>query len=113
MSHDQLHVFNHAAAQQVDRRIFMIEHGVMRSPRSPDFEELEVLLASDFDHRAQDFDKYSADIQQSQATIAKQGRLRKEEADKKRRDRNVGAGKLERPVAARGGTLRWRLPRQP
>ena len=63
-SYDQLNVLNCGSAEQIARFLLMIKRGVKRGPRSPDVEEMEDFLVSDFDHtggvRAQDFEKYVA-----------------------------------------------------
>ena len=47
--YDLLNVLNLASAEQAARRILMIERAVRRSPKSPDFEGLDVLLSNQFD----------------------------------------------------------------
>ena len=57
----------------------MIERAVRRSPESPDFEGLDVLLSNQFDSTGgvltRHFDKYISEIQKNDATVLKQQRL--------------------------------------
>jgi hypothetical protein len=84
---DQLDVLNIAAAEQVARRILMVERAVKQNPKALDFSGLECFLTNAMDGSgalvAQDFDKYASELQKTDAQILKQNRLLQEEVSAK------------------------------
>ena len=88
---DYLNVLNLASAEQMCRRLLMIERAVKRNPRAPDFEGLEAFLANGYDSRGgvitREFDKYIAELQKTVAQIMKQNRMLREEQDSDNRRR--------------------------
>ena len=91
LSFDQVDAANSAALELLYRSIVRIETAVARSPKSPDFSGLDVMLISNTTEAGgamtAKFSAWVADQQKSQATILKQSRLHREErtAEAKRR----------------------------
>ena len=83
MSYDQLNGMNIAALEVLARRIVQIEIAVRRSPKSPDFEGLDVMLERGEDDTGgmnlPDFFNWLSSKQKDEAMIMKQFRLFREE----------------------------------
>ena len=84
------------------RRLVQIEAAVRRNPKVPDFSGLDVLMSAATDESGAAttavFTEWVADRQKDQATIAKQGRLLREEKDAERKraaDPKKGSGSAE------------------
>ena len=94
---DGLDVNNLESAEQVARRILMIERAVKKNPKNPDFSGLEHYMANSLDASggvvAPDFDKHVASLQRDEALIMKNWRLAREEHEAELKRRNASATK--------------------
>jgi len=83
--YDQYDALNSAAAEQICRRILMLQRAVKRNPRNPDFENLECFMSNSLDAAGGvttlEFDEYIATLQKTEAQIMKQQRLAREESE--------------------------------
>ena len=99
---DRLNLPKLTAAEHLARRILQIQRAVVRNPRAPDFEALEVfgrhLPSTSQPMRSPHFDKFVTEEQKVSAFLLKQHRLFKEEVNAQR-----GGGKAPAGPAA-GGT---------
>ena len=87
-----------ASCEAQSRRLVQIEAAVRRSPKLPDFSGLEVMTQAAADPSGaaitQGFNAWVASQQKDAATIAKQGRLLREEIDQLSKKQNPhGHGK--------------------
>ena len=86
---DQLDVSMLASTELLFRRLVQIEAAVRRNPKVPDFSGLDVLMSAATDESGAAttavFTQWVADRQKDQATIAKQGRLLREEKEAERK----------------------------
>ena len=87
---DQLEVYRLAGMEMLARRVMYIERATRRSPKSPDFRGLDMMIASTLDSGTAaatgDFAKFIAEEQKTEAFTLKQQRLFAEESDKRRKD---------------------------
>ena len=98
---DRLSLRNLTSAEHISRRLLQIEKAVAKSPKSPDFEGLDA-YAEHFSHGASSvatpaFDQHVADTQRVRATIQKQSRLAREEADAEAKRGNAPRDKQKDP----------------
>ena len=97
---DRLNLPRLTAAEHLARRILQIQRAVVRNPRAPDFEALEVfgrhLPSTSQPMRSPYFDKFVTEEQKVSAFLLRQHRLFKEEVTAQR-----GGGKA--PVGPAGG----------
>lgn len=74
-----------SVAEHMCRRILMLQKGIARSPKSPDFSNLDTYMEHASDHkgvlRAPDFDKHIGELDRSRAQVLKQNRLSSEEKE--------------------------------
>jgi len=96
---DQLDISNLMSAELAARRLIQIEAAVRRSPKAPDFDGLDMIMATPVGPGGEvvtrDFTKWVADRQKDEGFLMKQQRLLREEraADDKRQK----GGREERP----------------
>ena len=81
--YDCLDVRNLGCAEQIARRILMIQRAVKKNPKAPSFVGLEFYMQSELDSTGglvtHKFDEHVADLQKTEAIIMKQNRLWTEE----------------------------------
>ncbi|CAK0836811.1 unnamed protein product, partial [Prorocentrum cordatum] len=100
---DQLGVSMLASTELLFRRLVQIEVAVRRNAKVPDFTGLDVLMSASTDESGAAttavFSQWVANGQKDQATIAKQGRLLREEKEAERKraadPKNKGSGPAE------------------
>ena len=94
---DQVDVTMLATAEAQARRLIQIEAAVRRSPKTPDFNGLEVMTQANADPSGAAvttiFNTWVASQQKDLATIAKQGRLLREETAAGDHSQTSGTGK--------------------
>eukprot|EP00974_Lingulodinium_polyedra_P087629 8494473-Lingulodinium_polyedra.AAC.1 len=94
---DQVNPAATVSGEAVFRRFLQIEAAVRRNPKQPDFEGLDVLVATGLDElggvTTRRFTEWVAEQQKSEAVVLKQNRLWREERDadrKKKKDKGQG-----------------------
>ena len=91
---DQVDCCGLVGIEMMIRRLITIEMAVARNPRCPDWEGLDVVIASRIGESGQaavqDFETWLSSTQRDQAVVLKQGRLLREE--RAAQDRRAGGG---------------------
>lgn len=113
---DQLDVSNVAGAEQLVRRLLMIQRAVRKNPKAPNWSGLNYYLTNKLDESGgvvvAAFDKHVAALKHSEAFILKQERLWLEEQDDEVLDKNAACSGPREP-RRRGGKNRDAAPKAP
>jgi len=108
-AYDQLDCPNVAAVELLCRRVLQVQKAIRKSPKHPDFANLDGMLSSTLDESggviASEFDQWVASEQKVQATIMKHNRMFSEEqvAENKKQNQSSHAGETGSSGEGRGG----------